>query len=122
MLDIGWTEMLAIAVIAIVVIGPRDLPKMLKTVGGWVRKARAAVRELQTGIEDMAREAELDEMKKSVESATRMDDWLGTEPSAKPASSRPSAAPTASSAAAEAAPSTATSTAPAEPGKPAKLW
>jgi len=115
MLDIGWTEMLTIAVIAIVVIGPRDLPKMLRTVGVWVRKARSTVRELQTGIEDMAREAELNEMKKSVESATRVDNWLDDSAVVKPPASKPApAAP--SSQTAEAAPSD------AEEGKPAKLW
>ena len=116
MLDIGWTEMLMIAVIAIVVIGPRDLPKMLKTVGGWVRKARSTVRELQTGIEDMAREAELDEVKKSVESATRMDDWLDDKAVVKP--------PTGPSPPAAAAPppSAPPPSAAAESGKPAKLW
>ncbi|MCY3672977.1 MAG: Sec-independent protein translocase protein TatB [Alphaproteobacteria bacterium] len=116
MLDIGWTEMLVIAVIAIVVIGPRDLPKMLKTVGGWVRKARATVRELQTGIEDMAREAELDEVKKSVESATRVDNWLDDKAVVKPpASQSPPAA-------ASPQPSATASAAAAESGKPAKLW
>ena len=116
MLDIGWTEMLVIAVIAIVVIGPRDLPKMLKTVGGWVRKARATVRELQTGIEDMAREAELDEVKKSVESATRVDNWLDDKAIVKPPASQspPAAASPQPSATAQAA--------AAESGKPAKLW
>lgn len=117
MLDIGWTEMLMIAVIAIVVIGPRDLPKMLKTVGGWVRKARATVRELQTGIEDMAREAELDDVKKSVESATRMDDWLDDKAVVKPPAgqSPPAAPPPQPSAAASPG-------AAADTGKPAKLW
>ena len=116
MLDIGWTEMLVIAVIAIVVIGPRDLPKMLNTVGGWVRKARATVRELQTGIEDMAREAELDEVKKSVESATRVDNWLDDKAVVKPPASQspPAAASPRPSATAQAA--------AAESGKPAKLW
>jgi len=115
MLDIGWTEMLTIAVIAIVVIGPRDLPKMLRTVGVWVRKARSTVRELQTGIEDMAREAELDEMKKSVESATRVDNWLDDDAPAKPSAAAPppAAAPPRT---AEAAPPD------AGEGKPAKLW
>ncbi len=116
MLDIGWTEMLVIAVIAIVVIGPRDLPKMLKTVGGWVRKARATVRELQTGIEDMAREAELDEVKKSVESATRVDNWLDDKAVVKPPASQPPPA------AASPQPSVTASAAAAESGKPAKLW
>ena len=117
MLDIGWTEMLVIAVIAIVVIGPRDLPKMLKTVGGWVRKARATVRELQTGIEDMAREAELDEVKKSVESATRMDDWLDDKAVVKPPAN-----PSASAASPPQASAAPPAGAAADSGKPAKLW
>lgn len=116
MLDIGWTEMLVIAVIAIVVIGPRDLPKMLKTVGGWVRKARATVRELQTGIEDMAREAELDEVKKSVESATRVDNWLDDKAVVKPPASQSPPAATSPQ------PSATAQAAAAESGKPAKLW
>ena len=117
MLDIGWTEMLMIAVIAIVVIGPRDLPKMLKTVGGWVRKARSTVRELQTGIEDMAREAELDEVKKSVESATRVDNWLDDKAVVKPpASPSPPAATSPQPSGA------ASAGAAADAGKPAKLW
>ena len=117
MLDIGWTEMLVIAVIAIVVIGPRDLPKMLKTVGGWVRKARSTVRELQTGIEDMAREAELDEVKKSVESATRVDNWLDDKAVVKPP-----AGPSAPAATSPQSPGAASAGAAADAGKPAKLW
>ncbi|MCY3981323.1 MAG: Sec-independent protein translocase protein TatB [Alphaproteobacteria bacterium] len=113
MLDIGWTEMLVIAVIAVVVIGPRDLPGMLKTIGNWVRKARATVRELQTGIEDMAREAELDEVKKSVESATRVDNWLDDKALAKPAASPSVASPPAAAPPGDM---------PVDPGKPAKLW
>ncbi|NIA67542.1 twin-arginine translocase subunit TatB [Pelagibius litoralis] len=71
MFDIGWTEMMVIALIALVVIGPKDLPGTLKTVSQWVRKARSLTREFQSGIDDMVREAELDDAKKMLEATRR---------------------------------------------------
>lgn len=64
MLDIGWTELAVIIVVALIVIGPKDLPVVLKTVGGWVRKARMLTREFQSSIDDMVREADLEEVRK----------------------------------------------------------
>lgn len=64
MLDIGWTEMFVVAVVAIVVIGPKDLPSALRTAGRWASKARAAAREFQNSIDDMVSQAELDELRK----------------------------------------------------------
>lgn len=63
MFDIGWPELMVIAVIALVVIGPKDLPKAVYGVGKWVRKARMVAREFQTHVDDMMREAELDEIR-----------------------------------------------------------
>lgn len=63
MLDIGWSEMLVILVVALVVIGPKDLPKVARQVGRWTGKARAMAREFQRSFDDMAREAELEEIK-----------------------------------------------------------
>lgn len=63
MFDIGWTEIMVIAVVALVVIGPKDLPKAIYTLGKWVRKARGVAREFQHHIDDMMREAELDELR-----------------------------------------------------------
>lgn len=63
MLDIGWSEMLIILVVALVVIGPKDLPKVARQVGRWTGKARAMAREFQRSFDDMAREAELEEIK-----------------------------------------------------------
>jgi len=40
MFDVGWSELLVIAVVAIIVVGPKDLPKMLRTAGKWARQAR----------------------------------------------------------------------------------
>lgn len=65
MLDIGWSEMLLIAVVAIVVIGPKDLPRALRTLGQWVGKARSIAREFQSSVDQMIADAELDEIKKT---------------------------------------------------------
>ncbi|WP_341910537.1 Sec-independent protein translocase protein TatB [Ferrovibrio terrae] len=65
MFDIAWSELGVIAVVALVVIGPKDLPKVLRTVGQWTSKARAMAREFQSGIDDMVRETELDELRKA---------------------------------------------------------
>ncbi len=78
MFDIGWSELLVIAVVTVIFVGPRELPKMLMAVGRWTAKARAVAREFQSGLEEMAREAELEDVKKSVESATKID--LGINP------------------------------------------
>lgn len=69
MLDIGLTEILIIAVVALFVLGPKDIPKALRTVGVWVGKLRSLSREFQTTVEDAVRDTELDEVKKQIESA-----------------------------------------------------
>jgi sec-independent protein translocase protein TatB len=71
--DIGWSEMAVILLVALVVIGPRDLPRVARSVGRWVAKGRAMAREFQTALEDMAREAELDKVKSEIEKAGRTD-------------------------------------------------
>ena len=62
MFDIGWDEMLFTAIIAIVVIGPKDLPKALRVAGQWVGKVRRVSGHFRSGIESMIREAEIEEM------------------------------------------------------------
>ena len=73
MFDIGWTEIAVIVIIAIVVIGPKDLPRALKTVGEWVGRAKALTREFRRHVDDMIRESELDDIKKQIESAGNTD-------------------------------------------------
>ena len=73
MFDIGWAEMAVIGVIALIVIGPRDLPRALYTLGKWAGKARGLLRDLQQGIEEIAREAELEDMKKKFDAARKLD-------------------------------------------------
>ena len=71
--DIGWPELLLIGVVALVVIGPKDLPRALRVAGYWVRKARTLSREFQSSVEQMIREAELDEMRQELKKATEFD-------------------------------------------------
>ena len=73
MFDIGWQELFIIAVLAIIVVGPKDLPGALRTVTKWLRKARSVAREFQSGIDDMVRESDLDDMKKQLEGAADYD-------------------------------------------------
>ncbi|NTS65140.1 twin-arginine translocase subunit TatB [Sphingomonas sp. HHU CXW] len=64
MLDIAPSEFLLVAFIALVVIGPKDLPKALRVIGHWVGRARAVGRQFRSGFDEMVREAELAEMEK----------------------------------------------------------
>ena len=58
MFDIGWSEMLIIGVVALVVIGPKELPGALKTFAYWMKQARKLAREFQSGVDEMIRQAE----------------------------------------------------------------
>jgi sec-independent protein translocase protein TatB len=73
MFDIGWSEMAVIMLVALIVIGPKDLPRLARTLGQWVAKGRGMAREFQRSLEDMAREAELDDVKREIEKVGRMD-------------------------------------------------
>src|SRR4051812_44587354 len=64
MLDVAPTELLLVAIVALVVIGPKDLPRVMRTVGHWVGRARGVARHFRSGFETMMREAELEEMEK----------------------------------------------------------
>ncbi|WBH16973.1 Sec-independent protein translocase protein TatB [Sphingomonas radiodurans] len=64
MLDFNFTEMAVVGVVALVVIGPKDLPKALRVAGLWVGKARGVARQFRSGFDEMIREAELADMEK----------------------------------------------------------
>ena len=64
MFDVAPTELLLVAVVALLVIGPKDLPRAMRFVGQWVAKARGVARHFRTGIDEMIRQAELEEMEK----------------------------------------------------------
>lgn len=69
MIDIGWSEMAVVALVALLILGPKELPNAMRMAAHWVRKARSVTREVQSGINDMIREAELEDARKVVESA-----------------------------------------------------
>jgi sec-independent protein translocase protein TatB len=73
MFDIGWTELVIIAVVAIVVIGPKDLPRAMRAVGKWSGKMRRMAREFQNQFNEAIRESELEDVKKEVASIARID-------------------------------------------------
>lgn len=67
MFDIAWSELMLIGAVALVVIGPKDLPKALRTVGQTIGKVRRMAGEFQSQFNEAMREAELDDLKKQVE-------------------------------------------------------
>ncbi|HZB90932.1 MAG TPA: Sec-independent protein translocase protein TatB [Stellaceae bacterium] len=73
MFDLAWSHILLLGVVALLVIGPKDLPKALRTVGFWVGKARSIAREFQGSLDQMIREAELEEVRREVEKAATVD-------------------------------------------------
>jgi sec-independent protein translocase protein TatB len=73
MLDIGWSEMLLIIVVMIIVIGPKDLPRALHTLGQWVGQVRRVARQFQDSIEQMARESGVDDVRKEIEDVSNFD-------------------------------------------------
>jgi sec-independent protein translocase protein TatB len=64
MLDFNAPEFLVVAIVALLVIGPKDLPKAMRFLGKWVGKARGVARQFRSGFDSMVREAELAEMEK----------------------------------------------------------
>jgi sec-independent protein translocase protein TatB len=73
MFEVGWTEMLVIAIVMIVVVGPKDLPNMLRTFGRTTAKLRAMAADFQRQFNDALKEAELDDVKKSIDSLRSLD-------------------------------------------------
>jgi sec-independent protein translocase protein TatB len=65
MFDIGWSELLVIAVVALIAIGPKELPGVLRMVGQWMGKARRMAAEFQGQFQEAMREAEMADLKKS---------------------------------------------------------
>lgn len=73
MFDIGWPELLLVAVLVIVVVGPKDLPRVMRTVAHYVGKAKSMTREFRGYVDDMVRESELDEIKNQIQAGADLD-------------------------------------------------
>lgn len=136
MFDIGWTELLLIGIVALIVIGPKDLPEMFRTLGRFTAKARGMAREFSRAMEAAADEAGVKDVAKDIRDAANMprtgmdavkdaarkfetwDPLKGTRPGATAAT--PAAATATGPAAAAAAPADpgAVEPAPATPARP----
>jgi sec-independent protein translocase protein TatB len=66
MFDIGWTEILVIAVVAIIVVGPKDLPRMLRSLGRYAGQLRRTAGEFRSQFDEAIRESELDELRSTL--------------------------------------------------------
>ena len=67
MLDFSWSHILILLIVALVVVGPKDLPRLMRIVGQWMGKARNMADEFRKSFDDMARQSELDELRKEIE-------------------------------------------------------
>ena len=71
MFDIGWQEIIILMLIALIVVGPKDLPRIVKTAGQWMGKARGYARDFQRTIEEAADATEIDSIKKEIDEANK---------------------------------------------------
>ena len=67
----GFQEFLLLSMVALIVVGPEDLPIMMRKLGQWVAKMRGIAREFQSAFDDIAKQAELDELRKEIEDLKR---------------------------------------------------
>lgn len=71
MFDLGWGELLVVGVVALVVLGPKELPNALRTVSNLTKTARKLANEFQSGANEIVREAELEEARKAAQSISK---------------------------------------------------
>lgn len=73
MFDIGWTEILIIAVVAIIIVGPKDLPRMLRSLGRYAGQLKRTAGEFRSQFDEAVRESELDELRNTLKDASDMN-------------------------------------------------
>ena len=66
MLDIGFPEFLLISFVLLIVVGPKDLPKVLRSITSFIRKIKSMASQFHSGIDDLANEAEISDLRKEV--------------------------------------------------------
>jgi sec-independent protein translocase protein TatB len=79
MFDIGWSELVVIAVVALIAIGPKELPGVLRMVGQWMSKARKMAAEFQGQFQEAMREAEMADLKKTFDEVKEAATGLGSD-------------------------------------------
>ena len=77
--DLSWSHMLLVLVVALVVVGPKDLPKLMHKMGRWAGKARAMADQFRKSFDEMARQSELDELRKELDELRNMRPLAETE-------------------------------------------
>ena len=70
MFDIGWSEMMVVAVLVLIIMGPKELPQALRTIMAFVRKGKELAGEFRSGVDDLVREADLEGARDAVNNAT----------------------------------------------------
>ena len=65
--DLSWSHMLLVLVVALVVVGPKDLPRLMRRVGQWTAKARGMADQFRSSFDEMARQSELDQLRKELD-------------------------------------------------------
>src|SRR3954471_16970856 len=79
MIDLSWSHILIVLVVALVVVGPKDLPRLMRILGQWMAKARAMADQFRKSFDEMSRQAELDELRAEIDSLRRERPFAGTE-------------------------------------------
>jgi sec-independent protein translocase protein TatB len=74
---LGFSEIIVLGVIALLVVGPKDLPLMMRKIGRWLAQLRGMAQEFRSGFDELARQAELDELKREVEALRRHSSFSG---------------------------------------------
>jgi len=70
--DLSWSHILLLLVVALIVVGPKDLPRLMREVGRWAGKARAMADQFRKSFDDMARQSELDELRREIDELRTM--------------------------------------------------
>lgn len=70
MLDIGWQEFLLVAFVLLIVVGPKDLPKVLRTITSFIRKLKSMASDFHRGVDDLANESEISNLRNQVSTLT----------------------------------------------------
>jgi sec-independent protein translocase protein TatB len=65
--DLSWSHILLLLVVALIVVGPKDLPRLMREVGRWAGKARAMADQFRKSFDEMARQSELDELRREID-------------------------------------------------------
>ena len=79
MIDLSWSHILIVLVVALVVVGPKDLPRLMHMVGRWLAKARAMADHFRKSFDEMSRQAELDELRQEIQALRNERPFSGIE-------------------------------------------